>query len=98
MLVALGGVVGTAGSAFSDSSQLPASDSSHGVQPAGPGRQRRRHGDHRDHRVGHPQWFRAVPGGEPRRIEPMLASVARVEGVKSVISPFTAGGRETGQC
>ena len=89
MLVALGGVVGVAGSAFSDSSRLPASDSTTAYNLlAGAG------SDAAKVTTGTIVWHTgsgsALSPAASSRILPMLASVARVEGVKGVISPFTA--------
>ena len=91
MLVALSGVVGVAGSAFSDSSRLPASDSTTAYNLlAGAG------SDAAKVTAGTIAWHTdsgsALSAAARSRILPMLASVARVEGVKGVISPFTAAG------
>jgi RND superfamily putative drug exporter len=87
VLVALGGVVGVAGSAFSDSSRLPASDSTTVYNLlAGVG------SDAAKVTTGTILWHTdsgsALSRAASSRISPMLASVARVEGVKGVISPF----------
>ena len=91
MLVALGGVVGVAGSAFSDSSRLPASDSSTAYNLLA-----RAGSDAAKVTTGTIVWDTrsgsALSPAASSRIVPMLASVARVEGVKAVISPFTAAG------
>jgi RND superfamily putative drug exporter len=91
MLVALGGVVGAAGSAFSDSTSLPASDSATAYSLLA-----RAGSDAAKVSTGTIVWD--TPSGSAlspavsSRIAPMLASVAKVEGVKGVISPFTAAG------
>jgi putative drug exporter of the RND superfamily len=91
MLVALGGVAGVAGSAFSDSSRLPASDSSTAYNLLA-----RAGSDAAKVTTGTIVWDTrsgsALSPAARARIAPMLASVARVEGVKAVISPFTAAG------
>jgi putative drug exporter of the RND superfamily len=91
VLVALAGVVGVAGSAFSDSSQLPASDSATAYSLLARGGS-----DAAKVTTGTIVWDTrsgsALSPAARARIAPMLASVARVEGVKGVISPFTAVG------
>jgi putative drug exporter of the RND superfamily len=91
MLVALGGVVGLAGSAFSNSSQLPASDSATAYSLLA-----RAGSDAAKVTTGTIVWDTrsgsALSPAARARIAPMLASVAKVEGVKGVISPFTAAG------
>jgi putative drug exporter of the RND superfamily len=91
MLVALGGVVGVAGSAFSDSTSLPASDSATAYNLLA-----RAGSDTAKVTTGTIVWDTrsgsALSPAARARIAPMLASVARVEGVKGVISPFTAAG------
>ena len=91
LLMALGGVVGVAGSAFSDSSRLPASDSSTAYNLLARGGS-----DAAKVTTGIIVWDTgsgsAVSPATRSRISPMLASVARVQGVKGVISPFTAAG------
>jgi putative drug exporter of the RND superfamily len=91
ILVALGGVVGVAGSAFSDSSQLPASDSATAYSLLA-----RAGSDAGKVTTGTVVWDSrsgsALSPAVRSRIAPMLASVARVDGVKDVISPFTAAG------
>src|SRR5580692_315600 len=91
MLAALGGLVGMKGSAFSDSSRLPASDSSTAYNLLA-----RAGGDAAKVTTGTIVWDTrsgsALSPAASSRIAPMLASVARVQGVKSVISPFTAVG------
>jgi RND superfamily putative drug exporter len=91
MLVALAGVVGVAGSAFSDSSRLPASDSSTAYNLLA-----RAGSDAAKVTTGTIVWDTstgsALSPAASARIAPMLASVAKVEGVKGVISPFTAAG------
>src|SRR5580704_4941262 len=93
MLVALAGVVGVAGSAFSDSSRLPASDSSTAYNLLA-----RAGSDAAKVTTGTIVWDTrsgsALSPAASSRIAPMLASVAKVEGVKGVISPFTAAGAE----
>ena len=91
MLVALGGVVGLAGSAFSDSTSLPASDSATAYNLLA-----RAGSDTAKVTTGTIVWDTrtgsALSPAANSRIAPMLASVARVQGVKGVISPFTAAG------
>ena len=91
MLVALGGVVGVAGSAFSDSTSLPASDSATAYNLLA-----RAGSDAAKVTTGTIVWDTrsgsALSPAASSRIAPMLASVARVQGVKGVISPFTAAG------
>jgi putative drug exporter of the RND superfamily len=91
VLVALGGVVGVAGSAFSNSSQLPASDSATAYSLLS-----RAGSDAATVTTGTIVWDTrsgsALSPAARARIAPMLASVAKVEGVKGVISPFTAAG------
>ena len=91
MLAALGGVVGLTGSAFSNSSQLPASDSATAYSLLA-----RAGSDAATVTTGTIVWDTrsgsALSPAARARIAPMLASVAEVEGVKGVISPFTAAG------
>ena len=91
MLVALGGVVGVAGSAFSDSTSLPASDSATAYSLLA-----RAGSDAATVTTGTIVWDTrsgsALSPAVRSRIAPMLASVSRVQGVKGVISPFTAAG------
>ena len=91
VLVALGGVVGAAGSAFSDSSRLPSSDSSTAYNLLARGGS-----DAAKVSTGTIVWDTrsgsALSPAVNSRIAPMLASVAKVEGVKGVVSPFTAAG------
>jgi RND superfamily putative drug exporter len=91
MLVALGGVVGVAGTASSVSTSRPARDSATAynlLARAGSDAAKVTTGTIVwDTRIGS-----AVSPAASSRIAPMLASVARVQGVKSVISPFTAVG------
>src|SRR5882724_9803339 len=91
LLMALGGVVGVVGSAFSDSSRLPASDSSTAYNLLARGGS-----DAAKVTTGLIVWDTgsgsAVSPATRSRISPMLASVARVQGVKGVISPFTTAG------
>jgi RND superfamily putative drug exporter len=93
MLVALGGVVGAAGSAFSDSSRLPASDSSTAYNLLARGGS-----DAAEVKTGTIVWQTndgsAVSRATRSTIAPMLGKVATVEGVKTVISPFTSAGAE----
>jgi putative drug exporter of the RND superfamily len=95
MLVALGGVVGVAGSAFSDSTSLPASDSATAYSLLA-----RAGSDAAKVTTGTIVWDTrsgsALSPAASSRIAPMLASVARVQGVKGVISPFTAVGARQG--
>jgi len=91
VLVALGGAVGAAGSAFSDSSRLPSSDSSTAYNLlAGAGSSAAKV------TTGTIVWDThsgsALSPAASSRIKPMLASVAKVDGVQSVVSPFTAAG------
>jgi putative drug exporter of the RND superfamily len=91
VLVALGGVVGAAGSAFSDSSRLPSSDSSTAYNLLARGGS-----DAAKVSTGTIVWDTrsgsALSPAVSSIIAPMLASVAKVEGVKGVVSPFTAAG------
>jgi putative drug exporter of the RND superfamily len=91
MLVALAGVVGVAGSAFSDSSRLPASDSATAYNLLA-----RAGSDAAKVTTGTIVWHTgsgsALSPAVDSRISPMLAHVARVQGVRGVISPFTAAG------
>ena len=91
MLAALGGLVGMKGSAFSDSSRLPASDSSTAYNLLA-----RADSDAATVTTGTIVWDTrsgsALSPAASSRITPMLAGVAKVEGVKAVISPFTAAG------
>ena len=91
MLVALGGVVGAAGSAFSDSTSLPASDSATAYSLLA-----RAGSDAAKVSTGTIVWDTrsgsALSPAASSRIAPMLASVAKVDGVKAVISPLTATG------
>jgi len=91
MLVALGGVVGLTGSAFSDSTSLPASDSATAYNLLA-----RAGSDAAKVTTGTIVWDTrngsALSPAASSRIAPMLASVAKVPGVKGVISPFTAVG------
>jgi RND superfamily putative drug exporter len=95
MLVALGGVVGVAGSAFSDSTSLPASDSATAYSLLA-----RAGSDAAKVTTGTIVWDTrsgsALSPAASSRIAPMLASVARVQGVKGVINPFTAVGARQG--
>ena len=91
MMVALAGVVGVAGSAFSDSSRLPASDSATAYNLLA-----RAGSDAAKVTAGTIVWHTgsgsALSPAVGSRISPMLARVALVQGVKGVISPFTAAG------
>jgi putative drug exporter of the RND superfamily len=93
ILVALGGVVGVAGSAFSDSSQLPASDSATAYNLLA-----RSGSDTAKVTTGTIVWDSrsgsALSAAARSRLKPMLARVARVDGVRDVISPFTAAGAQ----
>jgi len=91
LLFVLGGLVGDAGTAFSSSSRLPASDSAtaytlltkagNDAASATPGII-----------VWHSDSESAVSSSARATIVPMLGKVAEVPGVKQVISPFTAVG------
>jgi RND superfamily putative drug exporter len=91
MLAVLGGVVGVAGSAFSDSTSLPASDSATAYSLLA-----RAGSDAAKVTTGTIVWDTrtgsALSPAASSSIAPMLASVAKIEGVKAVISPFTAVG------
>ena len=91
MLAALGGLAGMKGSAFSDSSRLPASDSSTAYNLLARGGS-----DAAKVITGTIVWDNssgsALSPAASSRIAPMLASVAKVQGVKDVISPFAAAG------
>jgi RND superfamily putative drug exporter len=91
LLVALGGIVGVVGSAFSDSSRLPASDSSTAYNLLAKGGS-----DAASVKTGTIVWHTddgsAVSSTTRSAIAPMLAKVATVDGVKTVISPFTSAG------
>src|ERR1700733_9372334 len=91
MLVALGGVAGVAGSAFSDATSLPASDSATAYNLLARGGS-----DAAKVTTGTIVWDTgrgsALSPAARSRIAPMLASVARVPGVQGVISPFTPAG------
>ena len=91
LLVALGGVLGVVGSDFSDSSRLPASDSSTAYNLLANGGS-----DAAKVKTGTIVWHAdsgsAVSQATRSAIAPMLSQVATVEGVKTVISPFTLAG------
>ena len=91
LLVVLGGVVGAAGSAFSDSSRLPASDSSTAYNLLARGGS-----DAAKVKTGTIVWHTdsgaAVSPATRSAIAPMLQNVSAVDGVKTVISPFTPAG------
>jgi putative drug exporter of the RND superfamily len=91
ILVALGGVVAAAGSAFSDSTSLPASGSATAYSLLAPGGS-----DAAKVTTGTIVWQArsgsALSPAVNSRIAPMLADVAKVDGVKGVISPFTVAG------
>ena len=91
VLVALGGAVGAAGSAFSDSSRLPSSDSSTAYNLLG-----KAGSNAAKVTTGTIVWDTrsgsALSPAVSSKIKPMLASVARVDGVQGVVSPFTAAG------
>ena len=91
MLVALGGVAGAAGASFSDSTSLPASDSATAYSLLG-----RAGSDAAKVSTGTIVWDTrsgsALSPAVDSRIAPMLARVAKVDGVKGVISPFTTAG------
>lgn len=93
LLVGLGAVLGGAGSAFSDSTRLPASDSSSAynlLAKAG--------SDAASVQTGTIVWHvrsgSAVSGPARAAVAPMLAKVASVDGVTQVISPLTTAGAE----
>src|ERR1700722_1519809 len=91
LLFVLGGVLGVAGTAFSNSSRLPASDSAtayallakagNDAASATPGII-----------VWHSKSESAVSSSARASIVPMLNKVLKVQGVKQVISPFTPAG------
>src|ERR1700722_8647965 len=91
LLFVLGGVLGVAGTAFSNSSRLPASDSAtayallakagNDAASATPGII-----------VWHSDGDSAVSSSARAVIAPMLRKVADVPGVKQVISPFSSAG------
>ena len=91
LLVVLGGIVGAAGSGFSDSTRLPASDSSTAYNLLAQGGS-----DAAKVKSGTIVWHAdsgsAVSAATRSTIEPMLAKVATVEGVKTVLSPFASFG------
>ncbi len=91
LLIALAGAVGLAGAAFSDSSRLPASDSSTAYNLLAQGGS-----DAAKVKTGKIVWHTesgsAVSATTGATITPMLANVAKVEGVQAVISPFTPQG------
>ncbi|MGD0246901.1 MAG: MMPL family transporter [Streptosporangiaceae bacterium] len=91
MLVALGGVVASAGASFSDSTSLPASDSATAYSLLA-----RVGSDAAKVSTGTIVWDTrsgsALSPAARSRIAPMLANVAKVDGVKGVVSPFTAAG------
>ncbi|MEP7021725.1 MAG: MMPL family transporter [Pseudonocardiales bacterium] len=89
LLAALGGMVGVVGSGFSDSGRLPASDSSTAYDLLAQGGS-----DAAKVKSGTIVWHTdsgsAVSEATRSTITPMLAKVAEVEGVKTVLSPFTS--------
>ena len=97
MLVALGGVVGMTGSAFSDSSRLPASDSSTAYNLLA-----RAGSDAAKVTTGTIVWDTrsgsALSPAASSRIAPMLASVAKVAGCEGRDQPVHRRRRETSQC
>jgi RND superfamily putative drug exporter len=87
----LGGALGVAGSAFSDSNRLPASDSSTAYTLlAGAG------SEAASVKTGTIVWHvgsgSAVNGAARSAIKPMLAKVAAVDGVEKVVSPLRPAG------
>ena len=97
MLVALGGVVGVAGSAFSDSSRLPASDSATAYNLLA-----RAGSDAAKVTTGTIVWDTgngsALSPAVSSRIAPMLASVAQGPGREGRDQPVHCRRREAGQC
>ena len=91
LLVVLGAVVGMAGSAFSDSTRLPASDSSTAyglLAQAGSSAASAKTGTI----AWHTDDGSAVSASARAAITPMLARVSAVGGVSGLISPFTPAG------
>jgi RND superfamily putative drug exporter len=91
VLIALAAVVGMAGTAFSDSTRLPASESSTAYNVLA------QHGsDAAKVNSGTIVWHTgsgsAVSPSTRMAIAPMLAKVAKVDGVETVLSPFAATG------
>jgi hypothetical protein len=92
MLVALGGVVGLAGSAFSDSTSLPASDSATAYNLLA-----RAGSDAAKVTTGTIVWFRALPGGElENRADARQRGAG--QGCEGRDQPVYRYRRETGQC
>ncbi|WP_231115980.1 MMPL family transporter [Motilibacter rhizosphaerae] len=91
VLVVLGGIVGVSGSGFSDSTRLPASDSSTAYDLLAQGGS-----DAAQVKRGTIVWHAddgtAVSAATRSSIEPMLKRASRVEGVEAVLSPFDAAG------
>jgi putative drug exporter of the RND superfamily len=92
LVIVLGGVLGAAGGArFTDSTRLPASDSSTAY-----GLLAKAGNDSASAKVGTIVWHidhgSAVSGAARSRMAAVLGRVSRVDGVQSVISPFTAAG------
>lgn len=91
LLVVLGGIAGVAGSKFSDSTRLPASDSSTAYNLLARGGS-----DAAKVKSGTIVWHTASGSATSvatqSTITPMLAKVAKVQGVQSVVSPFTSAG------
>jgi RND superfamily putative drug exporter len=91
--VVLGGIVGSAGSAFSDSTRLPASDSSTAYDMLAKGGS-----DAAKVKTGSIVWHSnsgsAVAQAARSTIAPMLRKVGAVDGEKMVVSPFTAAGAD----
>jgi RND superfamily putative drug exporter len=91
LLVALGGALGVVGSAFSDSSRLPASDSSTAYTLLAKGGS-----DAASAKTGTIVWHThdgsAVSQATRSTIAPVLQKVSAVEGIETVISPFTTTG------
>jgi RND superfamily putative drug exporter len=91
ILVGLGGVLGLVGSAFTDSTRLPASDSSTAynlLAKAGSNAASVKTGTI----VWHVDSGSAASGNAEATIQPMLAKVAAVDGVSRVVSPLTTDG------
>ncbi|BEP14077.1 MMPL family transporter [Acidothermaceae bacterium B102] len=91
LLVGLGAVLGVAGTAFSDSTRLPASDSATAytlLGQAGSQAASAKTGTI----VWHTDSASAVSAVTRASLAPMLDKVARVQGVEAVVSPFTAAG------
>ena len=93
LLVVLGGVLGVAGTAFSNSDRLPASDSATAyalLAKAGSNAASATPGII----VWHSPSEAAISSSARSKIIPMLDKVAHIPGVVTVISPFTAAGAD----